>query len=199
MYVLVVVIGVGAGLLLRPVIQNSGLFSTPEPTPNVRCAGAEGTELALAETLSSSFSGQTQTVSRTYRLERPGLLPLQFDGGGNDADNLALVCSNVAFGPGARVSFARGGEVQVVELVGPSVKRFVLANDKAFSSFALATKFKLALKLEDYVPRGAPNIEEAGKNGWLELKRKQANPDLPEVLRFTTINGGATWVFVQKN
>ncbi len=192
MYVVVIAIGVGVGLLLRPIIQNSG--GSPIATPNVRCAGAEGSELALSETLSSSFSGQTQTVSRRYQLERPGQVPLAFDGG-MDSDNTELSCNAVAFGPGARVSFARASEIQVIEFLGPSVKRFSLANDKAFSSFALEAKFKLGLKLEDYTPRNAPSLEEAGKRGRLELVRLKSDPIFPSQLLFTTTNGGATWGF----
>ena len=52
MYVLVIAIGVGAGLLLRPLIQNSNLLGSSTPKADVRCAGPEGSELALLETLS---------------------------------------------------------------------------------------------------------------------------------------------------
>jgi hypothetical protein len=194
MYVVVIAVGVGTGLFLRPLIQN-GLSGTANlPPPNIRCAGEEGSELALSETLSSSFAGQTQTVSRRYLLERPGQVPLAFDGG-SDSDATVISCSAVAFGPGARVSFARASEVQVVEFLGPSVKRFELANDKVFSSFALDPKFKLGLKLLDYTPRGAPRLEETGLNGRLELRRIKLDPIFPETLVFRTQNGGNTWVF----
>ncbi len=193
MYVLVIGIGVGVGLLLRPLIQN-GLSGSSDLTPNIRCPGPEGSELALSETLSSSFAGSSQSVSRVYRLERPGQVPLQFDGA-TSADTAPMACSSIAFGPGARVSFARGDEVQVVELVGPSIRRYSLSNDKTFSSFALLPKFKLGLKLADYTPRGAPSLEEAGKNGRLELRRIKQDPNFPDVLVFTTNNAGATWVF----
>ncbi len=196
MYVVVIAIGVGVGLLLRPIIQNSSL-GNPQTTPNIRCAGEQGSELALSETLSSSFAGQTQTISRTYLLERPGQVPLQFEGG-KDSDSTVLTCNAVAFGPGARVSFARASEIQVIEFLGPSVKRFVLANDQAFSSFALEAKFKLGLKLEDYRPQAAPSLEEAGKRGRLELSRIKSDPIFPSRLVFTTTNGGATWTFQKR-
>ncbi len=194
MYVLVIAIGVGAGLLLRPLIQNSNLLGPSTPKADVRCAGPEGSELALSETLSSSFAGQTQTVSRSYLLERPGQVPLAFDGG-SDSEAAPISCSAVAFGPGARISFARALEVQIVEFLGPSVKRYALSNDKVFSSFALEPKFKLGLKLIDYTPRGVPNIEEAGKRGRLELRRVKSDPNFPTSLVFTTQNGGSSWVF----
>lgn len=187
MYVLVVAIGIGAGLLLRPLLQ-----TTSTATPNVRCAGPTGSELALSETLTSSFAGQTQNVSRTYLLERPAQVPLQFDGG-NDADSTPITCSQVSFGPGARLLFARSTEVQVVEFIGPTVKRFLFANDKTFSSYALNPKFKLGLKLEEYTPNGAPTLDEAGKNGRLELKRLKLDSSFPNRLLFSTSNGGATW------
>ena len=194
MYILVIAIGVAAGLLLRPLIQNSNLLGPSTPKAAVRCAGPEGSELALSETLSSSFAGQTQTVSRSYLLERPGQVPLAFDGG-QDSEGTPILCTAVAFGPGARISFARALEVQVVEFLGPSVKRYALSNDKAFSSFALEPKFKLGLKLIDYTPRGVPNIEEAGKRGRLELRRIKSDPNFPATLVFTTQSSGATWVF----
>jgi hypothetical protein len=194
MYVLVIAVGVGIGLVVRPLIQNSNLLGSSTPKADVRCAGPEGSELALSETLSSSFAGQTQTVARTYLLERPGQVPLQFEGG-NDSDSAVIACGAVAFGPGARISFARALEVQIVEFLGPSVKRYTLANDKAFSSFALDPKFKLGLKLLDYVPRGAPSIEETGKRGRLELRRIKQDVAFPASLVFTTDNGGATWGF----
>lgn len=194
MYVVVIAVGVGIGLLVRPLIQNSNLLGSSTPKADVRCAGPEGSELALSEILSSSFAGQTQTVSRSYLLERPGQVPLAFDGG-QDSDTAPIFCTAVAFGPGARISFARALEVQVVEFIGPSVKRYSFANDKAFSSFALEEKFKLGLKLSDYTPRGAPSIDEAGKRGRLELRRLKSDPNFPVSLVFTTQNGGATWVF----
>jgi hypothetical protein len=191
MYALVIAIGVGLGLVLRPIIQN-GLGSTAQPTPNVRCPGPDGSELALSESLTQSGFGQSQNTSRTYLLERPGLAPLQFDGG-SDTDSTALNCNHVAFGPGARVSLARASQVIVVELVGPNVRRYALANDKVFSALALEPKYKLGLKLEDYTPRNAPNMEEAGKNGRLELRRKTPDALLPETLTFTTNDGGLNW------
>jgi hypothetical protein len=194
MYVLVIAVGVGIGLLVRPLIQNSNVLGSSTPKADVRCPGPEGSELALSETLSSSFAGQTQTVSRTYLLERPGQVPLAFDGG-QDSEAAPILCTAVAFGPGARISFARVLEVQIVEFLGPSVKRYAFSNDKTFSSFALEPKFKLGLKLLDYVPRGAPSIEEAGKRGRLELKRIKQDSAFPATLVFTTDNGGATWVF----
>jgi hypothetical protein len=194
MYVVVIAVGVGIGLLVRPLIQNNNLLGSSTKKPDVRCAGPEGSELALSETLSSSFAGQSQTVNRQYLLERPGQVPLAFDGG-SDLDAAPIGCSAVAFGPGARISFARASEVQVIEFIGPSVKRYVLANDKAFSSFALEAKFKLGLKLLDYTPRGAPNLDEAGKRGRLELRRMKLDPNFPSTLVFVTENGGATWVF----
>ena len=194
MYVVVIAVGVGIGLLVRPLLQNSNLLGSSPPKADVRCVGPEGSELALSETLSSSFTGQTQTVSRSYLLERPGQVPLAFDGG-SDSEAEAISCNAVAFGPGARISFARALEVQIVEFLGPSVKRYALSNDKVFSGFALEPKFKLGLKLIDYTPRGAPNLEEAGKRGRLELRRIKSDPNFPVSLVFTTDNGGATWVF----
>jgi hypothetical protein len=162
----------------------------------VRCPGPDGSELALSESLTSSGFGQSQSTSRTYLLERPGLAPLQFDGG-SDSDSAPIVCSHVAFGPGARVSLARASQVVVVELVGPNVRRFSFANDKIFAALALEPKYKLGLKLEDYTPRAAPKIEEAGKNGRLELQRKIRDALLPETLVFATKDGGVNWSLVR--
>jgi hypothetical protein len=83
--------------------------------------------------------------------------------------------------------------VIVVELVGPNVRRFALANDKVFATLALEPKYKLGLKLEDYTPRGAPNLEEVGKNGRVELGRKTPDALLPPSLIFTTSDGGTNW------
>jgi hypothetical protein len=192
-YILVIALGVGAGVLLRPIIQGGGTGGTlaTDGPPAVRCPDPSGGELALNEYLDSSLSAQTVTVARTYRLERPGLLPLQFDGGG-DADPAPLSCANVRFGPGARMSLARGGEVQVVEYVGPTVKRFQLANDKTFSTLALEPKYQLGLKLEDYAI-GAPSIDEEGKNGRIELRRIKTSPEFPAKLVFITSDGGSSW------
>jgi hypothetical protein len=195
MYVLVIAIGVGLGLVLRPLIQN-GLGGNADFKPNIRCPGPEGSELALSESLTVSGFGQNQSTSRTYLLERPGLAPLQFDGG-SDTESAPIQCSHVAFGPGARVSFVRANQVVVVELVGPNVRRFAFSNDKGFSALALEPKFKLGLKLEDYTPRAAPNIEEAGKNGRLELRRKSPDAVLPQTLIFATKDGGVNWSLVR--
>ncbi len=193
-YILVIALGVGAGMLLRPIIQGGtggGTSSTDGP-PAVRCPDPSGGELALNEYLDSSLSAQSVTVTRTYRLERPGLLPLQFDGGG-DADQTPLTCANTRFGPGARMAFARGSEVQIVEYVGPVVKRFKLENDKLFSNLALEPKYQLGLKLEDYAI-AAPVIDEEGKRGRLELQRMKTSAEFPAKLVFTTDNGGSSWV-----
>jgi hypothetical protein len=195
MYVLVIGIGVGLGLVLRPLIQ-SGLSGSSELKAAVRCAGPDGSELALSESLTPSGFGQSQTTSRTYLLERPGLAPLQFDGG-TDEESDPIQCSHVAFGPGARVSFARANQAVVVELVGPNVRRFAFSSDKVFAAFALEPKYKLGLKLEDYTPRGAPNIEEAGKNGRLELRRKSSDALLPQTLVFATKDGGVNWSLIR--
>jgi hypothetical protein len=192
MYALVIAIGVGLGLVLRPLIQN-GLGGNADFKPNIRCPGPEGSELALSESLTVSGFGQNQSTSRTYLLERPGLAPLQFDGGGSDSDTTPMLCNHVAFGPGARLAVARASQVIVLELVGPNVRRYNLANDKVFSGLALEPKYKLGLKLEDYTPRAAPSIEEAGKNGRLELRRKTPDALLPETLIFTTTDGGVNW------
>jgi hypothetical protein len=192
-YILVIAFGIGAGFLLRPLIQggSSGSSSTDGP-PAVRCPDPSGGELALNEYIDSSLSAQTVTVTRTYRLERPGLLPLQFDGGGDSNQN-PLSCANVRFGPGARMSFARGSEVQIVEYVGPAVKRFKLENDKTFSNLALEPKYQLGLKLEDY-SIGAPSVDEEGKRGRLELTRIKTSAEFPAKLVFTTTDGGSSWV-----
>jgi hypothetical protein len=193
-YVLVIALGIGAGFLLRPLIQGggSGGTSSTDGPPAVRCPDPSGGELALNEYIDSSLTGQSVTVTRTYRLERPGLLPLQFDGGG-DADQSPLSCANVRFGPGARMSFARGSEVQIVEYVGPAVKRFKLENDKTFSNLALDPKYQLALKLEDYRV-AAPNVDEEGQRGRLELRRIKTSTEFPEKLVFTSADGGSSWV-----
>jgi hypothetical protein len=191
-YLLVIALGVGAGFLLRPLIQGgAGGPSGALGTPVVRCPDPSGGELALNEYIDSSLTGQNVTVTRTYRLERPGLVPLQFDGGG-DASPAPLSCNNVRFGPGARMSFTRGSEVQVVEYVGPAVKRFKLENDKAFSTLALEPKYELGLKLEDYVI-DAPTVDEAGQRGRLELRRTKVSAEFPAKLVFTTENGGSSW------
>ncbi|MFN3266302.1 MAG: hypothetical protein ACK41E_05615 [Deinococcales bacterium] len=195
MYIVVIAIGVGLGLVLRPVLQNT-LSGSAEVKPNVRCIGPEGSELALSERLSTSGFGQSQTTSRTYVLERPGLAPLQFEGG-TDSERAPLACEHVAFGPGARVSFVRANQVVVIELVGPVIRRFSFIDDRVFSALALDPKFKLGLRLEDYTPRAAPNIEEAGKNGRLELRRKTPDPILPTTLVFSTYDGGINWSLVR--
>ena len=193
-WIVVIAAGIGLGLGLRPLIQGglSGASGSAAQTPAVRCAGPDGSELALTEFIESGLSGADVTYSRTYRLERPGQAPLQFNTNISDKDNAPTNCSDVRFGPGARVAFSRGRTVSVVELVGPTVQTFDASSDRDLTAIVLEPRWKLGLKLEDY-ELSAPNIAEDGKNGSVTLQRVKSDRSFPATFLFNTQNGGATW------
>jgi hypothetical protein len=192
-WIVVIAAGIGLGLGLRPLIQGGlgGGSGSAAQTPIVRCAGPDGSELALSEFIESGLSGTDVTYSRSYRLERPGQVPLQFTTV-SDKDNAPTNCSDVRFGPGARVSFSRGRSVSVVELVGPTVQTFDAATDKDLTAIVLEPRWKLGLKLEDY-EMSAPTIAEDGKQGSVTLQRLKSDRAFPAAFIFNTVNGGATW------
>ncbi len=195
LWIVVIAAGVGLGLGLRPLIQGGlGGSGATSQAPAVRCPGPDGSELALSEFITSSLSGTDVTYSRSYRLERPGQAALQFDGANGDKDSAPINCANVQFGPGARISFSRGRGVSVVELVGPNVHNWDASGDKGLTALILEPRWKLGLKLDDYVA-GAPSINEDGKGGRVELRRIAPNPAFPERLIFTTADGGVSWTF----
>lgn len=166
----------------------------------MRCAGAEGSELALSEFIqgggldTGSISGNSVSFSRQYQLERPGQPALSFDAP-SDASNAPLRCENVAFGLGPRVRFARGANAVIVELVGPLIKTFEASKDSALSKLLIEPRWKLALKLEDY-QANVPQIDDAGKNVRLTLVRIVANRNFPAKLVMQSKDGGSSWQFM---
>jgi hypothetical protein len=199
-WALVIAAGVGLGLILKPLLQGGSSGTATLGTPSVRCAGAEGSELALSEFIqgggldTGSISGNSVIFSRQYQLERPGQPALSFDAP-SDASNVPLKCENVAFGPGPRVRFARGSNAVIVELVGPLIKTFEASKDSALSKLLLEPRWKLALKLEDY-QASLPQIDEAGKNVRLTLDRVVPNRSFPAKLVMQSKDGGSSWQFM---
>ncbi len=199
-WALVIAAGVGLGLILKPLLQGGSSGAVTPGTPSVRCAGSEGSELALSEFIqgggleTGSISGNSVTFSRQYQLERPGQPALGFDAP-SDASSTPLDCKNVAFGPGPRVSFARGANAVIVELVGPLVKTFEASKDTALNKLLLEPRWKLALKLEDY-QASLPQIDEAGKNVRLTLDRIALNRNFPAKLIMQSKDGGSSWQFM---
>jgi hypothetical protein len=70
MYVLVIAVGAGVGLLVRPLIQGGSIpnpfapapASTLSTTPKIRCPGPEGSELALEEYVDPAAAGEATTA-----------------------------------------------------------------------------------------------------------------------------------------
>ena len=192
--------GVGLGLILKPLLQGNSSGAATLGAPSVRCAGAEGSELALSEFIqgggldTGSIGGSGVRFSRQYQLERPGQPALSFEAP-SDASNAPLKCENVAFGPGPRVRFARGSNAVIVELVGPLIKTFEASKDSALSKLLIKPRWKLALKLEDY-RANLPEIDAAGKNVRLTLNRMVANRDFPAKLVMQSKDGGSSWQFM---
>jgi hypothetical protein len=200
MWIAVIVVGLGAGFVLRPIIQNlrEGGTTIDTSTPSARCDGPSGSELALEEFVqgglqTGSSVGAPVSYTRNYRLERPGQPALAFDAGG-DASNTPISCANVRFGPGARVAFGRGQEAVVVELVGPYVRTYRALENQDLAKLVVDARWKLGLKLEDYAAR-APVLGEDGKNGRWVLERATPTAGLPSRLVFDTTDGGATFTF----
>jgi hypothetical protein len=199
-WLVVIAAGVGLGLVLKPILQGSSSGAVTQGTPSVRCAGPEGSELALSEFIqgggleTGSISGNSVSFLRQYQLERPGQPALAFDAP-SDASNVPLRCENVAFGPGPRVRFARGANAVIVELVGPLIKTFEASKDTALNKLLLEPRWKLALKLEDY-QASLPQIDEEGKNARLTLDRIAANRDFPAKLVMQSKDGGSSWQFM---
>lgn len=192
--------GVGLGLILKPLLQGGSSGAATLGTPSVRCAGLEGSELALSEFIqgggleTGSISGNSVTFSRQYQLERPGQPALSFEAP-SDASNVPLKCENVAFGPGPRVRFARGANAVIVELVGPLIKTFEASKDSALSKLLIEPRWKLALKLDDY-QASLPQIDDAAKNVRLTLDRIVANRIFPAKLVMQSKDGGSSWQFM---
>jgi hypothetical protein len=203
MWIAVIAVGLGLGFIIRPIIQNiqdGGTTGASEATATVRCAGPEGSELALAESVqaglqTSGTPGSPITYQRNYRLERPGQPALAFEAGG-DASNAPLKCEDVRFGPGPRVTFGRGQEAVVVELVGPYVRRYNAAQNPDIVKLVADPRWKLQLKLADYAAK-APVLGEDGKNGRLVFERTSLAAGLPARLVFNTSDGGASYTFNQ--
>ncbi len=200
-WALVVAAGVGLGLILKPLLQGGSSSAVATlGTPSVRCAGAEGSELALSEFIqgggldTGSISGNSVSFSRQYQLERPGQPALSFDAP-SDASNAPLKCENVAFGPGPRVRFARGANAVIVELVGPLIKTFEASKDTGLSKLLLEPRWKLGLKLGDYQAR-LPQIDDVGKNVSLTLDRIVPNRSFPAKLVMQSKDGGSSWQFM---
>lgn len=202
MWIAVIAVGLGAGFVLRPIIQGAreGGTTIDTSTPSARCDGPTGSELALEEFVqgglqTGSSVGAPVSYTRNYRLERPGQPALAFEAGG-DGTNTPLSCSDVRFGPGARVSFGRGQEAVVVELVGPYVRTYRALENAELAKLVVDPRWKLGLKLEDYASR-APVLGEDGLRGRWVLERATPTAGLPSRLVFDTTDGGTTWVFNQ--
>ncbi len=199
-WALVIAAGVGLGLILKPLLQGGSSGVASLGTPSVRCAGPEGSELALSEFIqgggldTGSIGGNSITFSRQYQLERPGQPALSFEAP-SDASNAPLKCENVAFGPGPRVRFARGANAVIVELVGPLIKTFEASKDSALSKLLIEPRWKLALKLDDYQAT-LPQIDNAGKNVRLTLDRIAGNRNFPAKLVMQSKDGGSSWQFM---
>ncbi len=194
-WIAVIFAGIALGLGLRPLLQG-GLGGGPSTTESaaIRCAGPDGSELALSEFISSGVDGTNTVYSRRYQLERPGQVPLAFSAESPDADSAAIDCANVRFGPGPRVIFTRAQSVNIIELVGPTVKSWNASTDKTLNAVLLEPRWKLGLKLPDY-QMSAAEIDETGKLGRVALTRVKPDPAFPQRLNFTSANGGNTWAF----
>jgi hypothetical protein len=207
MYILVIAVGAGVGLLVRPLVpagfslQNlfggGGASSTLSTTAKVRCVGPAGSELALEEYVDPS-SGEATTAGVTaasyqhrYKLERPGQPALTFLGV-SDSNTFNVRCDNVKFGPGPRVAFGRGLEAFVVELVGPQIRNFNANNNPDIASLVVEPRWKLQFKLDAYAAR-APEIAEDGKKGRLILEPAAAQPGYPAKIVLETADGGQTY------
>lgn len=194
-WIAVIAAGIALGLGLRPLLQGGlGAGSSTTESAAIRCAGPEGSELALSEFISSGVDGTSTVYSRRYQLERPGQVPLAFSAESPDSDNAAIDCSNVRFGPGPRIAFTRAQSVNIIELVGPTVKSWNASSDKTLNAVLLEPRWKLGLQLSDYRV-GAAEIDEAGKVGRVILTRVDPDPAFPQRLNFTSDNGGSTWAF----
>lgn len=194
LWVAVIAVGVALGLGLRPLLQGGagGGGAAANLTPSVRCPGPSGSEQALEEFITPGVDGTSAVFERTYRLERPGQAPLSFAAGASDADSAPVNCANVRFGPGPRVAFARGQQVSVVELVGPSVRNWSASTDRDLTNVVLEQRWQLGLKVADYVAQ-APQISEDGTGGRVVLERTDTSTAFPRRFIFTTTNGGASW------
>jgi hypothetical protein len=196
----VIAAGVGLGLVLKPILQGGSSGAVSSGTPSVRCAGEEGSELALSEFIqgggleTGSLTSSSVIFNRQYQLERPGQPALSFDAP-SDASSTPMKCENVRFGPGPRVSFARGANAVIVELVGPLIKTFEASKDTALNKLLLEPRWKLGLKLEDYQAT-VPQIDDAGKNVRLTLDRIVANRSFPAKLVLQSKDGGSSWQFM---
>jgi hypothetical protein len=199
-WLVVIAAGVGLGLVLKPLLQGGSNGAVSLGTPSVRCAGPEGSELALSEFVqgggleAGSLSANSVTFTRQYQLERPGQPALSFDAP-SDASSTPMKCENVRFGPGPRVSFARGVNAVIVELVGPLIKTFEASKDNALNKLLLEPRWKLGLKLADY-QASVPQIDDAGKNVRLTLERIVPNRNFPAKLVMQSKNGGSSWQFM---
>ena len=194
-WIAVIAAGIALGLGLRPLLQG-GLFGGAGAAEEaaIRCTGPDGSELALSEFITSGVDGTSASYSRRYQLERPGQVPLGFSAETGDADRTPITCANVRFEPGPRIAFTRAQSVNIIELVGPTVKSWNAASDKALGAVLLEPRWKLGLKLPDY-QTGAAEIDEAGKVGRVTLTRVKPDPAFPLRLNFTSDNGGSTWSF----
>jgi hypothetical protein len=202
MYVLVIAVGAGVGLLVRPLIQGGGIpnpfapapASTQSTTPKIRCPGPDGSELALEEYVDPSTGGDATAGAQSqhrYKLERPGQPALTFLGIA-DSNTVNVRCDNVKFGPGPRVSFGRGLEAFVVELVGPQIRNFNANNNPDIASLVVEPRWKLQFKLDAYAAR-APEIAEDGKKGKLILEPATPQSGYPAKLVLETSDGGQTY------
>lgn len=194
-WIAVIAAGIALGLGLRPLLQGSlsGSSNASEQAA-IRCAGPDGSELALSEFITSGVDGTSSVYSRRYQLERPGQVPLGFSAETADADSAPIDCANLRFGPGPRIAFTRAQSVNIIELVGPTVKSWNASNDKTLNAVLLEPRWKLGLQLSDY-SAGAAEIDEAGKVGRVALTRVKPDPAFPLRLNFTSDNGGSTWTF----
>jgi hypothetical protein len=207
MYILVIAVGAGVGLLVRPLVpagwslQNlfgggGAATSTQSTTAKIRCVGPAGTELALEEYVDPS-SGEATTTGvsgasfvHRYKLERPGQPALTFLGV-SDANLINVNCDNVKFGPGPQVAFGRGLEAFVVNLVGPQIRNFNANNNPDIASLVVEPRWKLQFKLDAYAAR-APEIAENGK-GKLILEPAAPQPGYPAKIVLETSDGGQTY------
>ncbi len=196
-WVLVIAAGVGIGLLVKPLLQGNSSDTANLGTPSVRCAGTEGSELALSEFIqvgglaSTDLNSSNLVYARKYQLERPGQPNLDFEVTG-DGSNTPLQCEKVRFGPGPRVSFARSANITIVELVGPQIKNFDTTKNTSLSQLLLETRWKLGLKLSDYVAT-LPQIDDAGVNVVLVLERIIPDNRYPAKLVLKSNDGGSSF------
>ena len=199
-WLLVIAAGVGLGLILKPLLQGDSSSTASLGTPSVRCPGPEGSELALSEYVeggglaTGSLSSNSVTFTRQYQLERPGQPALAF-GAPSDSLNTPLKCQDVRFGPGPRVSFARGTNAVIVELVGPLVKTFEADTNLALSKLVLEPRWKLALKISDY-HASVPQIDETGKKVRVILEQNLPNQSFPAKLVMQSKDGGSSFEFM---